>query len=73
MDLILGDAEVALEIKSSEAAGDKTKGIHLFNEEYPCKKKFIVSRDPIARKIASTITVLPWADFCEMLWDGQIL
>lgn len=73
VDLVLGDAEVALEIKSSKTAGDKTRGIHLFNEEYPCKKNFIVSRDPVPRKTGSNITVLPWAHFCEMLWDGRIM
>ncbi len=73
VDLILGEAEIAIEIKSTESAGDNIKGIRLFNEEYTCKKNFIVSRDPIARKITSNITVLPWADFCAMLWDGQLL
>jgi uncharacterized protein len=73
VDLILGDAEVALEIKSSESAGEKTKGIHLFNEEYSCKKNFIVSRNPVSLKIGTNISVLPWQDFCRMLWDGLIL
>jgi len=73
VDLILGEAEVAIEIKSSENAGDKTKGIHLFKEEFKCKKAFIVSRDPVPRKISSGITVLPWKTFCEMLWAGQII
>ncbi|MGD9039735.1 MAG: AAA family ATPase, partial [Desulfobacteraceae bacterium] len=40
VDLIMGDAEVALEIKSSENAEEKTKGLHLFHEEHRCKKSF---------------------------------
>jgi hypothetical protein len=64
---------VALEIKSYESAGEKTKGIHLFNEEYSCKKNFIVSRNPVSLKIGTNINVLPWQDFCGMLWDGLIL
>jgi len=73
VDLILGEAEVAIEIKSSENAGDRTKGLHLFHEEHKCRKAFIVSRDPLPRKLSSNITVLPWHAFCGMLWDGEII
>jgi predicted AAA+ superfamily ATPase len=73
VDLILGEADVAIEIKSSEAAGGKTKGIHLFKEEFICKKCLIVSKDPVPRKTGADITILPWPVFCEMLWDGQII
>jgi len=73
VDLILGEADVAIEIKSSENAGDKTKGIHLFKEEFKCKNAYIISRAPVPRKISSGITVLPWKIFCEKLWDGQII
>jgi len=73
VDLILGDAEVALEIKSSENAEEKTKGLHLFQEEQRCKKSFIVSRDPLPRKLSSKMSVLPWQIFCEMLWGGEII
>jgi predicted AAA+ superfamily ATPase len=73
VDLILGDAEVAIEIKASEDAGNKTKGIHLFQEEQKCKKGLIISRDPAPRKLSSNITVLPWHIFCEMLWAGEIM
>ena len=73
VDLILGDAEIAIEVKSSENAGDKTKGLHLFQEEHKWRKGFIVSRDPVPRKLTSNITVLPWHIFCEMLWEGEIM
>lgn len=73
VDLILGDAEVAMEIKSSEKAGDKIKGIHLFKEEFKIKKALIVSRDPVPRKISQDVTVLPWKVFCERLWGGEII
>ena len=73
VDIILGDAEVAIEIKSSECVGDRTKGLHLFHQEHKCRKNFIVSRDPLPRKLNSNITVLPWRIFCEMLWEGEII
>jgi predicted AAA+ superfamily ATPase len=73
VDLILGDAEAAVEIKSTDHAQDRTKGIHLFIEEHRCKKRLIVSRDRVARKLASGVEVLPWEKFCRMLWQGEII
>jgi predicted AAA+ superfamily ATPase len=73
VDLILGDAEVALEIKSSVNVKERLKGIHLFQEENHCKKRLIVSKEPFPRKLNSNVTVLPWKIFCEMLWAGQII
>ena len=74
VDLILGDAEVAIEVKSSENAGNiRTKGLHLFQEENIIKKKIIVSRDPIPRKLDSGTHILPWKVFCDQLWDGDII
>ena len=74
MDLILGEAEVAIEIKSSENAGkSRTKGLHLFSEENLSKKKIIVSRDSIPKKLDSGIHILPWKHFCDKLWDGDII
>lgn len=73
VDLILGEADVALEIKSSKNVKDRPKGIHFFQEEYHCKKRLVVSREPFPRKLNSKITVLPWKIFCEMLWEGEII
>jgi len=73
VDLILGDADVALEIKSTTDATGKTKGLHLFGQEFHCKKSFIVSRDPVPRKIGADITILPWQVFCQRLWAGHII
>jgi predicted AAA+ superfamily ATPase len=73
VDLILGDAEVAIEVKASSSVADRTKGLHLFHEENNCRKSLIISKEPLPRKISSQITVLPWQDFCEKLWAGDIL
>ena len=73
VDLILGDAEVAIEVKASAGVSDRPKGLHLFHEENKCRKSFIISKEQRPRKISSQITVLPWQNFCEMLWAGEIL
>lgn len=73
VDLIIGDAEVILEIKSATRAPERTKGLHLFRQEHCCHKCFIVSRDPLPRKLDNGITILPWQHFCKMLWAGEII
>lgn len=73
VDLVLGDAEVAIEIKSSEKAGVRTKGLHLFREENTCRETYVISRDPLPREMAPNVTILPWQIFCEMLWQGKII
>lgn len=73
VDIILGDAEVAIEVKSSESATEKTRGLHFFCEEHQCRKSFIVSRDPLPRKLKSNTSILPWRLFCKMLWEGEII
>jgi uncharacterized protein len=73
VDLILGDGDVAIEIKSSENVESRTKGLHLFLEEQKCKKAFVVSREPFPRKLTPKITALPWKVFCEMLWASEII
>lgn len=74
VDLILADGEVAIEVKSSEHAGDlKPKGLHLFHEEFKPQKCLIVSRNPFPETIGSYITVLPWQHFCKKLWNNEII
>ena len=73
VDLVLGEADLALEIKASENVGERTKGLHLFQQEHRTRKSFIVSREPLPRKVSPYVTVLPWQTFCEMLWAGEAI
>lgn len=73
VDLILGEADAALEIRSASEVGERAGGLYLFREEVPCRKAFVVSKEPRPRKIGSEITVLPWQVFCEMLWAGEVV
>jgi len=72
VDLIIGDGEAAIEIKSSDHAGAQTKGLHLFSQEAKCRQYFIVSRDPFPRKLQNGIQIIPWQQFCARLWQGDI-
>ena len=73
VDLILGEADVVIEIKAGTNAGGRTKGLHLFHEEFKCKHSLIVSRDPLPRKLGPTIKIYPWQHFCDLLWAGEII
>lgn len=73
VDIILGEAEAAIEVKSSDNTTGRTKGLHLFHQEFTCRKRLIVSRDPHPRLLESGVQILPWRDFCGMLWQGEII
>ena len=51
VDAIIGDAKVAIEIKSTERVETKhKKGLKAFKEEHPDCRLILVSLDPITRK-----------------------
>lgn len=73
VDFILGDHEVAIEVKGSlEVQPRHLKGIKAFHEEYRTKKSIIISLDKKPRLI-SKIEIMPIYDFLEKLWNGKIL
>ena len=72
VDAVIGDAKVAIEIKSSEHVETKhKKGLKAFKEEHSDCRMILVSLDPITRKSGDEelIYVL---DFLKMLWNGDI-
>jgi predicted AAA+ superfamily ATPase len=73
VDFILGDRDVAVEIKGArEVQSHHLKGIHAFHSEYKPKKSVIVSLDKRARAVDG-MTIMPWQEFLEALWDGDII
>lgn len=73
IDLILGNAEIAIEIKATE----EVKPRHLanfkqFKEEFPQCKYMIVSRDTITRQI-DDVKAFYYKDFLTELWNGNII
>ena len=73
VDFILGDAEVAVEIKGTEMAMERhLRGLRAFGEEYKVKKLIAVSLDARPRSV-NGVQVLPWADFLQRLWGGDII
>ena len=73
VDFILGNHEVAIEVKSTEQASSRHfKGLKAFSEEYKVKRLIVVSNDKYYRK-DNTIEIFPWAEFLQQLWAGDII
>jgi predicted AAA+ superfamily ATPase len=74
VDFILGDHEVAVEVKSSEMVTDRhLKGLRAFREDYQTRRLIVISMDPKPRKTADGIDILPWEEFLSRLWGNTII
>lgn len=73
VDAIIGDARVAIEIKSTDHVdhGDK-KGIMEFAKEHPNAKQILVSRDRISRR-SGNVDLYYVTDFFKALWAREII
>lgn len=68
VDIILGDARVAIEIKSVEEIQNRhLKNLKIFSEEHPESRLIVVSLDVFTRRIG-TIECLYVKDFFRQLW-----
>jgi len=73
VDLILGNNDVAIEVKSTSRIHDgHLKGLRAFKDEYKAKY-LLVSNDPKKRLTDDGITIIPWQDFLDELWNNEIL
>ena len=72
VDAVIGDANVAIEIKSTDHVETKhKKGLKAFQEEHPDCRLILVSLDPITRRSGDT-ELIYILDFLKMLWNGEI-
>ena len=73
VDAVIGDARVAIEIKSKEHIDhDDKKGITEFAKEHPDTKQIIVSKDRISRR-SGDVDLYYVTDFFKALWAGEII
>lgn len=72
VDLILGNNDVAIEVKSTSRIHDgHLKGLRAFKDEYKAKY-LLVSNDPRKRLTDDDITIIPWQAFLDELWNNEI-
>ena len=72
VDAVIGNANVAIEIKSTEEVhSHHTRGLKAFSEEFPNSRLIIVSMDKYPRRM-NEIDVIPAQHFLKMLWNGEL-
>jgi predicted AAA+ superfamily ATPase len=74
VDLIVGEAQWAIEIKTSKHKSLKDfKGLLAFGEEFPDAKLIAVTFDDTKRIIDQKIEVFPWQEFLKQLWNNKVV
>lgn len=78
VDFILGNADIAIEVKiSDQVHKEDLKGLIAFCEEFPNTSAIVVSQDKRSRKLEIAhnqfILILPWNEFLTQLWQGDII
>lgn len=72
VDAVIGDAEIGIEIKSTEEIQSKhMSNFKEYSEEFPSSRCIVVSRDPITRRVGN-VEVIYLFDFLRMLWNGEL-
>lgn len=77
VDFIIGEAEIAIEVKISERVHkEDLHGMIAFCEEHPKVYPIVVSQDTHKRLITINekvqINVYPWQDFLQELWHNKL-
>jgi uncharacterized protein len=73
VDFVLGDGEVAVEVKgSSRVDSSDFRSLRAFVEDNHPRHAILVCNERTPR-LAEGIEVLPWREFLTRLWNGQIL
>lgn len=73
IDLVIGDAEIGIEIKSADDIQTKhLSNFKDYHDEYPDSRCILVSRDKLTRR-HDYIEIIYIFDFLKMLWKGEIV
>ena len=74
VDFILGEKELAIEIKGSSRVheGD-IRSLQALIEDGPVKKCCLVCLEKQPREVTRNIKILPWQMFIEQLWNGELI
>ena len=74
VDLILGDMEVAIEIKTSKRVHETdVKALKILQEEQKVNRSIIISFETEPKILAGNIECMPWKFFLDKLWNGEFV
>ena len=73
VDFILGDGEVAVEVKGTSRVDDRDmRGLRLFGETHRPRMSIVVCNEA-AERVVDGIRIIPWRIFFRELWAGEIV
>ncbi len=73
VDFILGAMDVAIEVKAKRRISSRDIApLRALAGEHPVKRAIVVSLEDEPRTLADGISVLPWQQFLNRLWSGEI-
>ncbi|MBI1991803.1 MAG: ATP-binding protein [Candidatus Omnitrophica bacterium] len=72
VDFILGEGEVAIEVKGGRLDPSDLRALKTFAEEHRPKKALLVCNER-APRISKKISILPWKNFLADLWGGKVI
>ena len=72
VDFILGNLEVAIEVKAGTVHEGDLRGLRALLEERRVKHPVVVSLEAQPRTMDKRIQILPWKMFLERLWNGDL-
>ncbi|MBL7061063.1 MAG: ATP-binding protein [Actinobacteria bacterium] len=73
IDFILARGEIAIEIKGANRIDKRDlKALAAFAEEYSPKRNFMVCNEK-EKRLHGKIEILPWSNFLQELWAGNVL
>ncbi len=73
VDFILGDGEVAIEVKGTNRVDTRDlQPIQKFVEEYGPRQAIVVCNERVER-VHGAIRIKPWRQFLRELWEGNVL
>jgi len=73
VDFVLGDGEVAVEVKGTSRVDDRDlRSLRLFGETHRPRLSIVVCNEQ-AERIVDGIRIIPWRSFFQELWEGRII
>lgn len=74
VDFILGSMDVAIEVKAKRRVSSRDVApLRSLAKEHRVGRALIVSLEQEARTLSDGIAVLPWRQFLDQLWGGEIV
>lgn len=72
VDVMLGDRDVAVEIKAGRVHDGDLGGLRALLDEHRVKCPIVVSLEREPRVVPPGIQILPWEHFLRQLWNGDL-